>query len=177
MILNIHCKHEYFDEHLKKERDQLNTLKQKLLEVKEDARINLKKDDPDCPQCWYYIYRLNYNSMSSYISKHNQPIKKSYDNTLFPLQDLLIVIYYLNTFSMTMVFKTPFRLFFLSSLFAIINLCIQAELFIADAPNVYYTLTIGICIFLFSIFLLLKIMITLLTIVHYRIMKNILTSE
>jgi hypothetical protein len=53
-----------------------------------------------------------------------------------------------------------------------INLCIQAELFIADAPNVYYTLTIGICIFL-----LLTVVITLLTIVNYQIMKNILTSE
>lgn len=53
-----------------------------------------------------------------------------------------------------------------------INLCIQAELFIADAPNVYCTLTIGI-----YVFLLLTVVITLLTIVNYQIMKNILTSE
>jgi hypothetical protein len=177
MIRNVHSKHEYFDEHLKKERDQLDTLKQKLLELKEDARMNLNRNDPDCHKCWYSISKLNYNYMSSYISKYNQPIKISYDDTLLPLQYLLIDIYYLNTISMTKVFKTPFRLFFLSTLFAIMNLCIHGEFFIADAPNVYYTLTIGICIFLFSIFLLLKIMITLLTIVHCRIMKNILTNE
>ncbi len=54
-----------------------------------------------------------------------------------------------------------------------INLCIQAELFIADAPNVYCTLTIGI-----YVFLLLTVVITLLTIANnYRIMNNILTSE
>jgi hypothetical protein len=177
MIRDVHSKHEYFSEHLKKERDELNTKKQIFLELKEDARINLNKNDLDCHKCWYSIYELDYNSISSYLSKYHRPIKNSYDDTLFPLQHLLIIIYYINTFSMTTIFETPFRLFFFSTLFTIINFCIQGELFIADAPNVYYTVTIAICIFLFSIYLLLEIMIVLLAIVHYRIMKNILTSQ
>lgn len=177
MIQDVRSKHEYFNEHLKKERDQLNTIKQKLFELKEDARINLNKYHPGCHKCWYSIYKLDYNYVSSYILENNQPIKKSYDDTLFPLQYLLIVIYYINTFSMAMIFETSFQLFFFSTLFAIINVCIQGELFIADAPNVYYTVTIAICIFIFTIYLLLKIMIMLLTVVHYQIVKNILASQ
>jgi len=177
MMKNVYSKHEYFDEHLKKERDQLNTMKQKLVELKKVARNNLDINDPVCHECWYSVYKLDYNYISSYILENNNPIRKSYDNTIFPLQDHLVLVYYINTIAMATIFQTPYRLYFLSSLFAFINLCIQAELFIADAPNVYYTLIIGISIFLFSIFLLLKITITLLTIVHYRIMKNILISE
>jgi len=177
IILNVHSKHEYFVEHLKKERDQLNTIKQQLFQLKENASTNLYKNGPDCHKCWYSIYKLNYYSIFSYISANNKPIKKSYDDTLHPLQHLLIAIYYVNLYSMGLIFKTPFRLFLLSTLFAIINVCIYGEIFIADAPNVYYTVIIGICIFLFSIFLLLKMIITLLTIVHYQIMKNILSNE
>ncbi len=177
MMKNVHSKHEYFDEHLKKERDHLNTMKQKLFELENEARNNLHTGDLVCHQCWYSIYKLDYNSISTYVLENNRHIKKSYDDTLSPLQNLLIIIYYVNTYSMSMILETPFRLFFVSTLLAVINICIQGELFIANAPNVYYTLTIGISIFLFSIFLLLKITITLLTIVHYRIMKNILTNE
>ena len=177
MMKNVHSKHEYFDEHLKKERDQLNTIKQSLLQLKEDARNNLDINNSVCRQCWHSIYKLDYNSISAYVSENNRHIKKSYDDTLSSLQNLLIIIYYVNTYSMSMILETPFRLFFASTLLAVINLCIQGELFIANAPNVYYTLTIGICIFLFSIFLLLKITITLLTIIHYRIIKGILTNE
>ncbi len=177
LMKNVHSKHEYFDEHLKKERDQSNTINNKLFQLKQEAGNNLDTDDLICRRCWYSIYRLNYNSMSSYILKNNKRIKKSYDDTLYPLQNLLIFIYYINTSLMATTFEKPFRLFFISTLFAIINLWIQAELFIADKPNVYYTIIIGCWTVLFSIFLLLKIIITLLTIVHYRIMKNILTNE
>ena len=177
MMKNVHSKHEYFDEHLKKERDQLNTMKQELFELENEARNNLDTDDPVCHQWWYSIYQLDYNYMSSYILKNNRPIKKSYIETLYPLQNLLILIHYMNTISIASIFKTPFRLYLLSNLFGFISLCIQGELFNSNASNIYYTLTIGICIFLFSIFLLWKITITLLTIIHYRIMKNIITNE
>jgi hypothetical protein len=177
MMKNVHSKHEYFDAYLKKERDQLNTIKQLLLELKEDARNNLDINDPVCHQSWYSIYKLDYDYMSSYILENNKHIKKSYVDTLFSLQNLLNLMFHINTISMTTIFEKTLRLFFLSSLFAIINLCIHAEIFIVDAPNVYYTLTIGLCIFSFSTFLLLKITITLLTIVHYRIIKDILTNE
>ena len=176
MMKNIHSKHEYYNEHLKKEREQLRTITQQLLQLKEDARNNLNKINPDCHKCWYSLYKLDYNYMFD-ILKNNQHIKKSYVDILFSLQNHLILIYYMNTISMTTIFKTPFRLFFLSSLLVLINLCVQGEIFIADAPNAYYTLIIGICTFLFSTFLFLKIMNTLLDIIYYQNMKNILSRE
>ncbi|CAF3829454.1 unnamed protein product, partial [Rotaria sordida] len=45
MMKNIHSKHEYFDEHLKKERDELNTITQKLFQLKKVARDNLDIND------------------------------------------------------------------------------------------------------------------------------------
>ena len=174
---NIASKHEYFNEHLEKELDELNTMKQELFELKNEARNNLDTGDLACFQCWYSIYQLDYKHMLSYISKNNRPIKQVYVETLYPLQNFLFLIHCMNTISISSIFEAPFRLYLLTNLFAFITLCVQGELFIENAPNVYYTLTIGVCIFLFSVFLLLKITITLLTISHYQIMKNILTNE
>ena len=74
---NIYSKYEYFDEALKKERDELNTMKEKLFELKEDAINNLDTNDLVCQQYWYLISKLDYNSMSSYILKNNSFCSKS----------------------------------------------------------------------------------------------------
>lgn len=177
MMINVHSKHQYFDENLKIEREKLNTFKQKLVQFKEDAQKNIDTNNIVCWKCSYSISKLNYNYIISTVLENNKHIKKFYDDTLFPLQYLLILICYISMISMMVIFKKPIRLLLLSNFFAIINLCIHAELFIADALNVYYTIIIGICTFLFSIYVLLKILIILLTIVHYRIMKDILTNE
>ena len=177
MMKNVHSKHEYFNEHLKIERNELNTLKQKLIQLKEDAGKNIDTNDIVCHKCWYSIYRLDFDYILSHVLENNKHIKKSYNDTLTPLQYLLILICFINTISITVILKEPMRLFILSNLFVIINLGIQGEFFISDIPNVYYTLIIGIFIFLFSMFLLLKLMITLLMIVHYRIIEDILMNE
>jgi hypothetical protein len=177
LVKDVHSKHEYFDQYLEIERAESNALNNKLFELKEEARTHLDIYDPICHQCWCSIYDLNYDYLSVYVLKNNKQIKQSYDDTLYPLQHFLFVIYYMNTISMSIIFETPFRLFCSSTLLMVVCLCIQAELFIADAPSVYYTLIIGICVFLFSIFLLLKIIITLSTVILYRIMTDILTNE
>ncbi|CAF4941075.1 unnamed protein product, partial [Rotaria socialis] len=61
MMKDAHYKHEYFDEHLKKERDQLNTIKHKLIQLKEEARNNLHINDLVCHKFWHTIYDLDYN--------------------------------------------------------------------------------------------------------------------
>jgi hypothetical protein len=177
MMKNIHSKHDYFNEHLKKEKENLNTLEQKIHELEQIARYNLDINDVVCRQCWSSIYDLDFDYLIYHVLENSKAVKKSYDDTLFPLQHLLILICFINTISITSIFKEPIRLFFLSNLFVIISLCIHGEFFISDVPHVYYTLINGILIFLFSAFVLLKILMTLLTIVHYQIMKNILTSE
>jgi hypothetical protein len=174
---NVHSKHQYFDEHLKIEKDKLNTFKQNVIQLKKDAGDNLDTNDIVCHKCWDAIYDLDFNYILSDVLENNKHIKKSYDDTLSPLQYLLIAICFINTILITMIFREPVRLFLLSNLFVIINLCIHAEFFISDTPNVYYTLILGICIFLFSIFVLLKILSTLLTIFYYLIMKNILKND
>ena len=105
--------------------------------------------------------------------ENNRHIKKSYDDVLFPLQFLIIFISYLNIISTMITFKKPIGMFLVSNLFAIISLCIQGERFIADQPNVHYTLFTGVGIFLVSIYVLLKI----LTIVHYQSMKDIFKED
>lgn len=76
---NVHSKDEYFDEHLKKERDQSNTIKQKLFQLKEEASNNLDTHDRICHRCWFSVYRLDYDCMPSYILKNNKRITKSFD--------------------------------------------------------------------------------------------------
>lgn len=174
---NVHSQHEYFQENLKIEREKLNEMKQNIFGIKEAARTNLFETGQDCYKCWSSLLRLDYDSIYSYIELNNKPVKKSYDDTLSPLQRLLIGIYFLNTCSMSTIYIQPFRLFFFTTFLAIVNICIYAEVFIDDRPNVYYTLTIGICIFLFSIYLLFKIVVQLLMIIHYQSMKKILRSK
>lgn len=45
-----------------------------------------------CFNCWHSLLQLNYNSIFSYMISMNQPIKRSYYETLYPLQRLLIIL-------------------------------------------------------------------------------------
>ena len=177
LMKNVHSKNDDFAEHLKKETDQSKEIQEKLFQLKKEARNNLDTASFRCHRCWFSIFNLNYDYMSSYILKNNKQIKKSYDDTLHPLHYLLTLLYYLNTISMTTIFKLPFRFFFLSTLFAILNLCIEAQFLIGDTPNVSHALVIGSCIFLLTLCLLYKMVMALLIVIHYQMMKNILTSE
>lgn len=173
MMKDVYSKHQYFDENLKKEREKTNLLKEKLFQLKEDARQNINTKDIERHKCWYPFYKLDYDYLISNVLENNKHIKKSYNDILFPLQYLIILLSYLNIISITITYKKPIGMFLVSNLFAIISLCIHGEFFIADLPNVYYTLIVGVGIFLFSIYVLLKILNTILTLIRYRSMKNI----
>jgi len=176
MIRDISSKSEHFATNLQMERKELNEIHMILFELDKRARINFAKKDRECYKCWYPLYGLKYNLIYSYIASKKSPIQQSYDDTLAPLKNLLITIYYLNLFSMTTIWKKPFRLLFVSTFFAFVNICINAELFIVNAPSVYYLLTISICIIFFSIWLLFQLIFDLLIIVHYETMKKILLT-
>ncbi len=177
MMINIHSKHEYFSVQLQIEREQLDKFKNELIEQKSCYSNNIRKDDMTCQKCWWPVLDLNFNHIINHVLKNNKHIKRSYDDTLFPLQRLLIPICLFNTLCITIIFKEPIKLFLTSNLVTIICLCIYRELFIEDKPNVYYTLITGVGILLFSVFLLIKILLTLLNIIYYHILKNILTTE
>ncbi|CAF4522829.1 unnamed protein product [Rotaria sp. Silwood2] len=177
MMENIHCKHEYFKKQLKIEREELNKLKDELVGLRYYYGHNVSKHDMTCQKCWFPILDLNLGYIINHVLENNKHIKKSYNDTLLPLQCLLIAICFLNTICIMMIFREPFKLFLTSNLFAVICLSIYGEIFIKDKPNVYYTLIIGVGILLFSLFLLIKILMTLLNIIYYQRMKDILTSE
>ncbi len=112
MAQNIYSKHGYFDENLKIEREKLNRIKENIFQLKEEVGNNLLKFDPNCHKCWYSLCQLNYNSIYAFISSNNKPIKRSYDETLSPLQKLLMGLSYVNIHLMTIIYIKPFRLVF-----------------------------------------------------------------
>lgn len=59
--------------------------------------------------------------------ENNKSIRKSYGDTLSPLQYLLIQVCLINMISIILIFKELIRLFILSNLFVIINLFIHGE--------------------------------------------------
>lgn len=177
MMIDIHSKHEYFREQLQIETEQMNRLKNDLLHLKHYYRDDVNKDDIICQKCILPVFDIDSDYIINHLLKNNLPIKKLYNDTLLPLQHLLILICLLNKIYMTMIFEKPIKLFLISSLFGIICLFIHGEFFIEDKPNVYYTLIAAIGVFLFSVFLLIKILLTLLNIIYYHTMKNILRSE
>ncbi|CAF0991224.1 unnamed protein product [Adineta steineri] len=177
MMIDIHSKHEYFREQLQIETEQMNRLKNDFLRLKHYYRDDVNKDDITCQKCILPVFDIDSDYIINHLLKNNLPIKKLYNDTLLPLQHLLIFICLLNTICMTMIFEKPIKLFLISRIFRIICSFICGEFFIEDKPNVYYTLIAAIGVFLFSVFLLIKIFLTLLNIIYYHTMKNILRSE
>ncbi len=148
-----------------------------LNKIRHDCKSHVNLNNKACQKCWLCNSSYDYDQIINLVLENNRHIKKSYDDTLFPLQALLIFICSFNTICITMIFKEPITLFLTSILFTSIWVCINGEVLIQDKPNVYYALVISLGIFLFSLFLLIKILITLLKIVEYQRMKDILTSE
>jgi hypothetical protein len=173
MMVDIHSKSEYFHEQLQTERQKMNRYQQEFREL----RDNISNKDIACQKCWSSLSYLDFDHIINHVLENHRPVKKAYNDTLDPLQQLLIFICLFNTICLVNIFKRPSTLFYTSHLFTIICLFIQGEIFIKDKPNVYYTLIMGVGIFLFSLFVLIKILITLLNILHYQRMKEILTSD
>ena len=173
MMIDIHSKSEYFHEQLQIEREEINRYQQELREL----RDNTGNNNIACKKCWSSLNYFDFDHIINHVLENNRRVKKSYNDTLDPLQHLLINICLLNTICIVIIFKKPSKLFYTSNLFTIICLFIHGEILIEDKPNVYYTLIVGVGIFLFSLFLLIKILITLLNILHYQRMKEILTDE
>ena len=172
LMRNLYSEREYFHENLKIEKKKINRMKEEIFELKEAAQNNLFKTGIDCYDCWHSLLELDYDSIYSYMALTNQSVKKSYEERLSPLQKLLIGLSFGNIYLMMSIYIKPVRLFIFSVLLCLINLCIYGEIFLGDQPNVYYPLSIGISMFFFSIFFLLKILLDLLMIIHYQSIKK-----
>jgi len=178
MMIDIHSKHEYFNEQLQIERENLSKFKEELIKTEHYYRYNVSNDNITCLACWSPIWELDFDYIINHVLENNRHIKQLYDDTISPLQRLLTLICCFNTMCVVIIFKKNHTsYFFTSSLFTTICVFIYGEFFIRDKPNVYYTLITGVGIFLFSCFLLIKILLTLLNVLHYQRMKDILTNE
>src|ERR1700722_7737404 len=104
MMINIHSKHEYFNEQLQIETKQMNRLRKELFDLKVYYTHNISKNDITCQKCWSPIWNLDINYTINHLLKYNLPIKKWYNDTLLPLQYLLILICLFNTICMTIIF-------------------------------------------------------------------------
>ncbi|CAF1450051.1 unnamed protein product, partial [Rotaria sordida] len=177
MMLNVLSKHEYFNEQLQIENEKLNRFKQKIIDIESDHGYSIRKNDITCNKCSLHIWKLDFDYILNHIVENNRYIKKSYDDTLYPLQCILSLINCVNTICIMMIFKEPIKLFLISNLLTIICLSIYGEFFIENKPNVYYTLIFGVVLVLFSCILIIKILLTLFDIIVYQRMKNILTDQ
>ncbi|CAF4312711.1 unnamed protein product, partial [Adineta steineri] len=91
-MVYIHSKHEYFREQLQAETEQMNRLKNDLLRLKHYYRDDVNKDDITCQKCILPVFDIDSDYIINHLLKNNLPIKKLYNDTLLPLQHLLIFI-------------------------------------------------------------------------------------
>ena len=176
MIINIHSKHEYFDQQLSIETKEFNQLKDEFMEFIHCYKNSASRYDRTCSVSRVWISDSHINYIIDDVFENNRYIKRSYDDILSPLQYSLVFICLFNIFCMIIIYKNPTTYFCISILFAIICVWIQGEFQIEDKPNVYYTLVISVGILFFSVFLLIKILFILSNIMFYHRMKTILNK-
>jgi hypothetical protein len=123
MMENIHPKHEHFKQQLKIEREELNKLKDESVGLRYYYGHNVSKHDMTCQKCWFPILDLNLSYIITHVLENNKHIKKSYNNTLLPLQCLSIAICFLNTICIMMVFKNHLN-FFLHQIHLLLCVCL-----------------------------------------------------
>ena len=56
------------------------------MELKYYYAHNVNKDDMTCQKCWFSVLDLNLNYIINHVLENNKHMKRSYDDTLFPLQ-------------------------------------------------------------------------------------------
>lgn len=171
MVHQISTKVEYFQRQLLAERIDILRRKDEFREFLNDFKSHLHKQNKSCQQCQTLLYQLNPEHILRFIAK-NQPIKNEYDETLWPLHCLLVLLCLTNNFLLLFVFEKDLKLYILSNILLIISVGISTEVFIEERPNVYYTLVIVVIIIFFTISLLFQAFNTLLIVRHHQKWKS-----
>lgn len=173
MIKDLQSKSEYFHYHLTIERNQLDQFKYEMKQLKIDA-LQCRERDKKYPfdNC-YWISQPRFDSFLFYLVENNKHIHNEYSQMISPFQHLLIVLSFLNTTLIGLIWKQAIRHFLLSNFFALLILCINGQLVLSTNSNVHRILLIGLCLIFFSIWTLFKVIQTLSAIVHYRTIKEL----
>lgn len=177
VVETVYSKHDYLSKQLHIEKEEHNKFMNELRNLRIYYSNNISKNDVTCQICWIRIFNLNLEDSVTHILENNRHAQKAYYDTLFPLQRLLIAICFLNTFCIIIIFNEPQKLFIISILLTVICICMSGEGFTEDNPSICYILTTVGFVFSFSIFVVFKILLTLLNIVYYQKIREILLSE
>ena len=171
MINEIYSKGEYFRRELQIEQDDIRHQKKEFAELFGDSERQGNPNDLSCRRCFSLISQIHIREIFR-ILDNQEYVKHEYNQSLLPLQSILIVLCLLNNLSIQFIFKQALKLFLLSNLFLLLCFGIYAELFIEDQPSVFYTLIIAVFILLFTISLLFHVAKTFVIIRHYQRMKK-----
>ena len=169
IINEISSKDEYLRQQWLFQQERIAEQKRNLRQFLNDFKSTSDQREKSCGKCFNRILTF-YEKELFDIYEKNADIREEYNQTLLPLQYLLAFVCLLNNFSILIIFKNSFKLYVLSNILLIVCLCIYAEIFLPTQPNVSYTLFIAWSIILFTIYLLMKVLSTLLIIKHYQSM-------
>ena len=175
MIKTIYSKDEYFHRELKIEKENIFQQKKQLEQLLDNWKSQRYSTDVSCRRCSSFVTQIDRQQIFR-ILDNQQHMKEEYNQTLFPLQFILIVLCLLNNIFIILIFENALQLFLLSNLFLTLSFGIYAEFFIQERPNVYFTLLIALFILLFTIFFLFQVIKTSIIIQHYQTARKIMTN-
>ena len=171
MINEIYSKDGYFRRELQLEQNNIQHEKKEFQQMLDDLRRQRNPNDLSCRRCFFLSAHIDLRQIYRILDNH-QHVKQEYDECLFPLQSMFVLLCLLNNALIIVIFDQASRLFLLSNAFLLLLFGIYAELFIQDRPSVFYTLVIAVLILLFTMYLLFQVFKTFVIIGHIRRMRN-----
>jgi len=176
MINEISSKDEYLRQQWLFEQERIVDQKKNFHQFLNDLKSTSDQRTKSCKKCFDLIIKF-YSKQIFGMYEKNEHIKEEYNQTVLPLQYLSACLCLMNNSLILIIFKKSLKFFFLSNILLILCLCIYAEFFLPDQPNVSYTLFIGWSIIVFTIYLLMKVFSTLLIIEHYQSMDHLRNND
>lgn len=176
MINEISSKDEGLRQQWLFKQEKILDQKRNLYKVLIDFKSTSDQRTKSCGKCFDLISKF-YSKQLFGIYEKNQHIKEEYNQALLPLQYLSAFLCLMNNFLILIIFEKSLKFYFLSNVLLILCLCIYAEFFLPDQPNVFYTLFISWSIVLFTIYLLMKVFYMLLIIEHYQSMDHLRNND
>ena len=169
MLNDVASKDGYLRQQWLLEQEKIVDQKRNLHEFLNDLKSSSDQSTKPCKTCFNSILKLSSKQILKIYEK-NQHVKEEYNQIVVPLQYLSSFLCLMNNFFILSIFKESWKFYFLSNILLIVCLCIYGEFFLPSQPNVFYTLFIAWSIVIFTVYLLMKIVSTLLIIEHYQLM-------
>ena len=166
MLNEVSSKDEYLRQKWFLEKDRIANQKKNFLTFLEDFKSSTIQISTPCKNCIGSISRF-YSKEIVNIYEKSQHVKEEYNDVVLPLQYLSSFLCLVNNFVILLIFKNSYRFYFASNILLIFCLCIYAEFFVPNQPDVSYSLFIAWSIGIFTIYLLMKVFSTLLILEHY----------